>query len=87
MYNLQVIDASDPQIPYLEQAFARIAECLGSGFVPYLPLVIPSAIERATNDAEVSFSDGTQAMKFQVTFKGESNIDGWEMYSLDVTPC
>eukprot|EP01105_Mastigella_eilhardi_P026308 TRINITY_DN7519_c0_g1_i1.p1 TRINITY_DN7519_c0_g1~~TRINITY_DN7519_c0_g1_i1.p1 ORF type:complete len:1084 (+),score=338.99 TRINITY_DN7519_c0_g1_i1:30-3254(+) len=42
------LEADDPQMAYLETAFGRFAECLGSDFVPFLPIVMPAAITRAS---------------------------------------
>ena len=70
MLHTQVLDASDPQISFFEAAFARIAECLGMEFVPYLQLVIPPALKRATIDVKIE------------VFKDSKPIKGWEMFRI-----
>ncbi|KAH3757573.1 ARM family protein [Pelomyxa schiedti] len=53
------VEFDDPQVNYMQDAFSRIAECLGRDFAPYLPLVMPSVLARATISADVSFTGGT----------------------------
>lgn len=55
MLNLQraELDADDPMIGYLQQAWARMAKALKQHFVPYLPEVIPRLLREASVDPEV----------------------------------
>jgi hypothetical protein len=46
------MDDDDPQRTYLLQAWARICKCLGSDFVPYLDLVMPSLMAAASQVCE-----------------------------------
>lgn len=53
-----VLEADDPQIADMETAFARIAECLGLDFIPYLQFVMPAVIARASVKPDpMAFSD------------------------------
>lgn len=58
MLKTQVLEADDPQIADMETAFARIAECLGLDFIPYLQFVMPAVIARASVKPDpMAFSD------------------------------
>ncbi|KAH3756059.1 Karyopherin beta 3 [Pelomyxa schiedti] len=65
----QVVSADDPQIACFESAFGRIAECLKEKFAPYLPLVMPSALERATLKADVTVADDGEHEPGWVVYK------------------
>lgn len=41
------MEADDPQITYLQQAWARLCKALGQDFVPYLPAIIPQLLTAA----------------------------------------
>jgi hypothetical protein len=71
MLRTQVVAADDPQIGYLESAFARLAECLGADFAPYLPIVMPSSMQRAQMKADL-----------QVLASEAETPQGWDVYSL-----
>eukprot|EP00727_Mastigamoeba_balamuthi_P011986 m51a1_g741 putative arm repeat superfamily protein isoform 1 (1083) ;mRNA; f:497898-501852 len=71
MMQTQVVEADDPQIAYLESAFARLAECLGKDFAPYLSVVMPSALQRASMKADVAVLNSSEQVQ-----------EGWEVYSL-----
>jgi importin-5 len=42
------MEADDPQISYLQQAWARLCKALGQDFVPYLPHIIPNLLAAAS---------------------------------------
>ena len=70
MLHTQVLDADDPQISFFEAAFARLAECLGMEFVPYLPLVMPPALARASADVKIE------------VLKDKKPVKGWEVFNI-----
>ncbi|GHP09304.1 hypothetical protein PPROV_000804100 [Pycnococcus provasolii] len=47
--NLQgtIVDADDPTSQYLLQAWARFCKCLGTEFLPYLPVTMPPLLKTA----------------------------------------
>ena len=48
------LDPDDPTGSYMLQAGARFCKCLGSEFLPYLPLVMPQLIQSASLSPDVS---------------------------------
>ncbi|GLC61179.1 hypothetical protein PLESTB_001728100 [Pleodorina starrii] len=51
------IDPDDPLSSYMLQAGARLCKCLGSEFIEYLPLVLPSLLASASADPDVQVVD------------------------------
>lgn len=51
------MDADDPQVHHLLQAWARVARCLGQDFVPYLEYVMPPLLKMAAVKPEVVIAD------------------------------
>lgn len=47
------IEADDPLVSYFQQAAARVCKVLGSDFIPYLPLVMPSLLASAKAKPDV----------------------------------
>eukprot|EP01105_Mastigella_eilhardi_P026497 TRINITY_DN7714_c0_g1_i1.p1 TRINITY_DN7714_c0_g1~~TRINITY_DN7714_c0_g1_i1.p1 ORF type:complete len:1071 (-),score=317.30 TRINITY_DN7714_c0_g1_i1:72-3230(-) len=69
------LDADDPQISHFETAFARIAESLKEQFLPYLPVVLPSALERADLPVEATLTnDFTPAEGWSLYRVGEGTL-------------
>lgn len=56
------LDADDPQASFMLQASARICECLGDGFVPYLAHVVPPLLRAAQADPEIDVTDADDAL-------------------------
>eukprot|EP01105_Mastigella_eilhardi_P025828 TRINITY_DN7173_c0_g1_i1.p1 TRINITY_DN7173_c0_g1~~TRINITY_DN7173_c0_g1_i1.p1 ORF type:complete len:1147 (-),score=339.51 TRINITY_DN7173_c0_g1_i1:29-3400(-) len=59
--------ADDPQVAYFESAFARLAECLGRDFAPFLDGVMPATLARAAVEPEVE------------VFHDAKPEEGWEL--------
>lgn len=59
------LEPDDPQIHYLLQAWARIAKCLGSAFIPYLDYVMPPLLKSAALQPEVIVTDADEATNTQ----------------------
>eukprot|EP01105_Mastigella_eilhardi_P025178 TRINITY_DN675_c1_g1_i1.p1 TRINITY_DN675_c1_g1~~TRINITY_DN675_c1_g1_i1.p1 ORF type:complete len:1150 (+),score=326.68 TRINITY_DN675_c1_g1_i1:81-3452(+) len=57
MLRTQVVSADDPQIGFIETSFGRMCEVLGRDFIPFLPLVMPSALARAAIKPDYVDSD------------------------------
>ena len=53
----EALDPDDPQIAFMLQACGRICKCLGAGFSPYLPFVIPPLLKSAQTDPELHVTD------------------------------
>jgi hypothetical protein len=51
------MEADDPQISYMLQAWTRICKCLGRDFEPYLPYVMPPLLRSAEIQPEVQIAD------------------------------
>ncbi|GLI67663.1 hypothetical protein VaNZ11_011915 [Volvox africanus] len=51
------MDPDDPLSSYMLQAGARLCKCLGSEFIEYLPLVLPSLLQSASADPDVQVVD------------------------------
>ncbi|GFR44315.1 hypothetical protein Agub_g5527 [Astrephomene gubernaculifera] len=51
------MEADDPLASYMLQAGARLCKCLGSEFMEYLPLVLPSLLNSASADPDVQVVD------------------------------
>ena len=62
------VASDDPQIGYLEAAWARLAECLGADFVQFLPLVMPISLARAQVQTDVRIFSGA-----------DRPDDGWDV--------
>lgn len=56
----QIEDPDDPQGFYLMQAYARICRCLKSGFIQYLPHVMPRLLEAARQKPDIQVLDVTE---------------------------
>eukprot|EP01080_Neovahlkampfia_damariscottae_P002593 gene2593-3554_t len=54
------LESDDPQIHYVQQAYARIAKCLKESFSPYLDYVIPYVIQCASVKPEVIVADADE---------------------------
>jgi len=50
----------DPQVTYMISAWARICKILGSGFAPYLPLVMGPVLKTASIKPEVTILDNEE---------------------------
>jgi hypothetical protein len=50
----------DPQMSYMISAWARICKILGSGFAPYLPLVMGPVMKTASMKPEVTLLDNDE---------------------------
>ena len=48
------LDPDDPTGSYMLQAGARFCKCLGSEFLPYLPLVMPQLLQSASLSPDVT---------------------------------
>jgi len=48
------LDPDDPTGSYMLQAGARFCKCLGSEFLPYLPMVMPQLIQSASLSPDVT---------------------------------
>ncbi|KAL6068524.1 Importin-5 [Balamuthia mandrillaris] len=69
------LDADDPQVSFLLQAWARICKALGSDFVPYLRHVMPSLMHSAKLDPEVTIvDDETEQEGFEYSSIGDKRI-------------
>lgn len=55
------LDPDDPFASYMMQAGARICTTLGSDFVPYLPIVMPSMLETAKLQPDITVRDEDDA--------------------------
>ena len=51
------LDADDPRANYMLQAGARLCKCLGSEFIPYLGVVMPSLLRSAQLKPDVNVAD------------------------------
>lgn len=51
------MDSDDPTISYMLQAWARFCKCLGSEFLPYLPVVMPPLLKSASLKTDVCIKD------------------------------
>ena len=48
------MDPDDPTASYMLQAGARFCKCLGSEFLPYLPMVMPQLLQSASLSPDVT---------------------------------
>ena len=51
------LDADDPLVSYMQQAWTRICKCLGRDFIPYMAVVMPPLLE-AVSQARVMEGEG-----------------------------
>lgn len=51
------LDADDPTGSYMLQAGARFCKCLGTEFLPYLPMVMPQLLQSASLSPDVTVRD------------------------------
>eukprot|EP01102_Stenamoeba_stenopodia_P001227 TRINITY_DN1105_c0_g1_i3.p1 TRINITY_DN1105_c0_g1~~TRINITY_DN1105_c0_g1_i3.p1 ORF type:complete len:762 (-),score=222.20 TRINITY_DN1105_c0_g1_i3:1190-3475(-) len=65
------LETDDPQTQFMLQAWTRIAKCLGSDFLPYLPLVMPALLHAAAIQPTVKLMNNEDE---------QSNEDGWEFF-------
>jgi hypothetical protein len=63
------LDPDDPQISFMQQAWARICKCLGGDFVQFLPYVIPSLLESASAKTDLKIVDADEDV---------SGKEGWD---------
>eukprot|EP01110_Echinostelium_bisporum_P009977 TRINITY_DN3465_c0_g1_i1.p1 TRINITY_DN3465_c0_g1~~TRINITY_DN3465_c0_g1_i1.p1 ORF type:complete len:1087 (+),score=415.45 TRINITY_DN3465_c0_g1_i1:159-3419(+) len=63
------LDADDPQISFMQQAWARIAKCLKQDFVPFLQYVMPGLIQLAQTKTDITIADESDETEQK---------DGWE---------
>ncbi|GAB2211296.1 hypothetical protein Droror1_Dr00016589 [Drosera rotundifolia] len=50
------LEADDPTISYMLQAWARLCKCLGQDFLPYMPFVMPSLLQSAQLKPDVTIT-------------------------------
>ena len=67
---IETLETDDPQIHYVQQAYARIAKCLKESFSPYLDYVIPNVIKSASIKPEVIVADADEE-----TYEEEEGMD------------
>jgi len=65
------LETDDPQTQFMLQAWTRIAKCLGTDFLPYLPLVMPALLHAAAIQPAVKLMSGDEE---------QSNEEGWEFF-------
>lgn len=53
----QTLESDDPVVQHLNQAYTRIAKCMGEDFVPYLDFAIPTLLKSAAIEPDVTISD------------------------------
>lgn len=51
------LEEDDPLASYMLQAWARLCKCLGSDFLPLMPVVMPSVFRIASMKPDVSLLD------------------------------
>ena len=51
------LDPDDPTGSYMLQAGARFCKCLGTEFLPYLPMVMPQLLQSASLSPDVTVRD------------------------------
>jgi hypothetical protein len=54
----------DPVKPYLEQGWSRIARIVGKDFIPFLPSVLPSLLESAKAEQDISLLEEDEAEEY-----------------------
>ncbi|XP_040566990.1 importin-5 [Lepeophtheirus salmonis] len=69
------IPDDDPQMSYILAAWARICKILGSGFAPYLPLVMGPIMKAVSSRTEVVFLKNDE-------LENEDDMDDWTFVSL-----
>jgi len=69
------LEADDPQIEFMLQAWNRISHCLGQDFVPYLKYVMPPLLKSAALNAGIRIQDPSMAAE-------EEEEPGWEYFDL-----
>ena len=65
--------ASDPEMPSMHMAWARLCKCLGTDFKPYLDMAMPKLLELASIQPEVQIVDTDRIEEF---------TEGWEVLPL-----
>ena len=68
----------DPQMSYMISAWARICKILGSGFAPYLPLVMGPIMKTASMKPEVALLDNDELTGI------DNDADDWQFVSLGI---
>merc|ERR1719415_370649 len=66
----------DPQMSYMISAWARICKILGSGFAPYLPMVMGPVMKTASMKPEVALLDNEELTGV------EENDEDWQFVQL-----
>lgn len=66
-------DPEDPQGFYLMQAYARICRCLKSGFIQYLPHVMPGLLEAARQKPDIQVREIKEEDD-----NADDSVDGYE---------
>jgi hypothetical protein len=70
------LSADDPQTQSIIQSCARVCQCLGHDFLPYMPLVLPPLLEGARmRGGEISVVDAEGAVPGQEEEEEEEGID------------
>jgi hypothetical protein len=69
------LDADDPLREYGLRAYARICQCLGQDFVPFMPLVIPSLMASASIEPELKIFPINQVSTEELL---EEEEEGWQ---------
>jgi len=63
------LDADDPQLSFMFQAWARICKAIGQDFIPYLDFVMPPLMVSAKLDPDLTITDDEG---------GQVEKDGWQ---------
>jgi hypothetical protein len=63
--------ASDPEMPSMHLAWARLCKCLGADFQPYLEIAMPLLLQLANTEPEVEIIDSEKVEEF--------DDEGWQV--------
>jgi hypothetical protein len=74
----------DPSVKYAVQTAARVCECMGSAFVPYLPAVVPPLFESAARTDACVFSDDTGGDGDNELEEGEDEESGYTTVKVNI---
>lgn len=74
---LQENDPDDPQAFYLMQAYARICRCLKTGFIQYLPHVMPGLLKAAMQKPDIQVLEVADDDDGQ-----DESVDGYETVTI-----
>lgn len=67
------LEPDDPQITFMQQAWARICKCLGTDFVQFLPCVMPSLLASANAKTDLKIIDADEDV---------SGNEGWDFVTV-----